>query len=122
MTIDLVDSRGVFQGGIISPGLRMRMKSMADYTDRLPDISSEWQTYKSSIPGKSTKECLFHGSFTGILNEINGVIQTLEKDFTSLNIIITGGDAQIFESTIKAHIFAGSKIVQQGLYQIWKYQ
>ncbi len=122
MTIDLIDAAGVFRGGIISPGLTMRMKAMANYTDQLPDISSEWKVIQSNELGKSTKECLLSGSFWGIINEINGIIRTLEKDFTSLNTILTGGDAHFFESKLKAHIFAGSKIVQKGLYRIWKYQ
>ncbi|MEQ8905083.1 type III pantothenate kinase [Ekhidna sp.] len=122
MTIDLVEKTGVFRGGVISPGLVMRMKAMAHFTDQLPDISGEWQEFNSSELGQSTRECLFSGSFWGIVHEINGVIQTLEKDFTSLNMIMTGGDAHYFESKVKAHIFAGSKIVQKGLYRIWKYQ
>jgi type III pantothenate kinase len=122
MTIDLVQKTGVFSGGVISPGLTMRMKSMAHFTDQLPDISEEWKELISSELGKSTKECLLSGSFWGVVHEINGIIKALEKDFTSLNIIITGGDAHFFESNVKAHIFAGSKIVQKGLYRIWKYQ
>jgi len=122
MTIDLVDKGGVFRGGVIAPGLKMRMRAMAHFTDRLPDISTEWEKTMSGELGKSTKECLFSGSYWGIIHEINGVLQTLRQDFTSLNMILTGGDAHYFESKLKAHIFAGSKIVQKGLYRIWKYQ
>lgn len=122
ITIDLIDKSGIFKGGIISPGLTMRMKAMSKYTSQLPDISEEWQDHVTNGLGKTTKECLFGGSYLGILNEINGVLKTLEEDFTSLNMILTGGDAHFFESKLKAHIFAGSKIVQKGLYRIWKYQ
>ncbi len=122
MTIDLIEKDGIFRGGVIAPGLKMRMKSMAHFTDKLPDISAEWENIKSGELGKSTKQCLFSGSYWGIIHEINGVLQTLRHDFTSLNTILTGGDAYFFESKLKAHIFAGSKIVQRGLYRIWKYQ
>lgn len=122
MTIDLIDKDGVFRGGVISPGLRMRMKSMANYTDNLPDISEEWESLKSDIIGKSTKQCLLSGSYWSMMHEMKGIISAFEKDFTTLNVILSGGDADFFESMLKAHIFAGSKIVQQGLYRIWKYQ
>ena len=122
MTIDLVDSSGTFKGGVIAPGMKMRMKSMASFTSALPDISEDEISRDSGILGKTTQECLWSGSFWGIYHEINGVIRTLEADFTSLNIIVTGGDAHYFESNLKAHIFAGSKIVQRGLYRIWKHQ
>ncbi|MEM7296975.1 MAG: type III pantothenate kinase [Bacteroidota bacterium] len=121
MTLDLVSADGVFKGGVISPGLTMRMKSMADYTSNLPDISEHWTSLTNSTIGKSTKECLLSGSYWGMIHEINGMVQTLAKDFTTLNVILTGGDAHFFESKLKAHIFAGSKIVQTGLYRIWKY-
>lgn len=121
MTIDLVSSDGIFRGGVISPGLKMRMKSMANYTSNLPDISDDWSSLSKDLIGKSTKECLLSGSYWAMIHEINGMVQTLRTDFTTLNVILTGGDAHFFESNIKAHIFAGSKIVQTGLYRIWKY-
>jgi len=122
ITMDLVDEYHVFRGGIISPGLKMRIKSMAHYTAKLPDISEEFEKMKGSLLGRSTKECLYSGSYWGTLNELHGVIETFQKKFTTLNVILTGGDAHYFESNLKAHIFAGSKIVQRGLYRIWKYQ
>lgn len=120
ITADFVDAKSNFTGGIISPGLMMRMKSMADYTSQLPDISQIWQSVELSFLGKSTNECLLSGSFYGIVNELNGIIEAVTKDFTSINVILTGGDAHYFESKLKAPIFAGSKIVQIGLYCIWK--
>ena len=122
VTMDLIDDQGIFRGGSISPGLVMRMKAMADYTANLPDISKEWLQVEERTFGKTTKECLFNGSFKGLLHEINGTIETLRADFASLNIIICGGDAHFFDSRIKAHIFAGSKIVEIGIYRIWKHQ
>ena len=122
MTMDVIREDGVFEGGIIAPGLKMRMHSMAKSTANLPDISNEWESLNKTVVGKSTKECLQGGSYFGILNEINGFIAALKPEFTSLNVILTGGDAHHFESKIKAHIFAGSKIVLTGLYRIWKNQ
>lgn len=120
ITIDLINSEGVFKGGAISPGLRMRMKAMANYTSQLPDISMIWEEIDLNMVGKSSKECLLSGSFFGIVHELNGAVETFTQDFTSINVILTGGDAHFFESKLKATIFACSKIVQTGLYSIWK--
>lgn len=119
ITIDFIASQGIFEGGAISPGLKMRMKSMAHYTDRLPDISEEWSRIDLVKPGKSTKECLLSGVFYGIVHELNGAIETFSNDFTSINVILTGGDAHLFESNLKEPIFAGSNLVLTGLYSIW---
>ena len=120
MTMDFISKDGVFEGGAISPGLKMRMRSMAFSTANLPDISGEWEHFERNPLGKSTKECLQSGSYYGIIHEINGFKSRLEAEFTSLNVILSGGDAHHFESKVKAHIFAGSKIVLTGLYRIWK--
>lgn len=122
VTFDVIDQNRIFRGGTISPGLTMRMKAMAEMTKSLPDISGEWRTIKSQKYGKTTKESLLNGSFGGLINEINGMIEIVKKDFASINIILTGGDANYFDSRIKAHIFVGSKIVEIGLYRIWKNQ
>ncbi len=122
VTMDVIDDTGIFRGGIIAPGLKMRMKAMAYHTKSLPDISDEWNSIKSVTYGKTTKESLYSGSYEGMIREINATIETVRRDFASINIILTGGDTKFFESRIKAHIFAGSKIVEIGLYRIWKYQ
>ncbi|MBC6400965.1 MAG: type III pantothenate kinase [Ekhidna sp.] len=122
VTIDFISKKGIFEGGIISPGLKMRMKSMAESTANLPDISDEWGDIERSKIGKTTKECILQGSYFGIIREINEVIATFKREFTSINVILSGGDANHFESHIKAHIFAGSKMVLKGLYRIWKNQ
>ncbi len=120
ITMDLVTKDATFLGGIITPGLKMRMKSMNAFTANLPDISERWQDINLKALGSTTEECLLAGSLGGVLNEIQGAIDKLSQDFTSINVILTGGDAQYFESNLKAHIFAGSKIVLTGLYRIWK--
>jgi len=122
VTIDFISKKGVFEGGIISPGLRMRMRSMADSTANLPDISNDWAEVGRRSIGKTTRECMLNGSYFGIVREINEIIAEFEQEFTSINVILSGGDAHHFESNIKAHIFAGSKIVLKGLYRIWKNQ
>jgi type III pantothenate kinase len=92
MTMDIIDKNGVFKGGIISPGLKTRMRAMSTFTKSLPDISDEWENIPSPILGKSTKESLLSGSFNGMVNEINATIETIKKEFASINIILTGGD------------------------------
>ena len=122
ITMDVISKEGEFKGGVIAPGLKMRMHSMSKFTANLPDISNEWESLEKNLLGKSTKECLQSGSYFGIIHEINGLKSQLASEFTSLNVILSGGDAHYFESKVKAHIFAGSKIVLTGLYRIWKNQ
>ena len=121
MTRDVVD-RGTFRGGAISPGLSMRLKAMSSFTSSLPDLSGKWKDVSLKDYGKNTAESMVSGAAGGMTLEIEGAIERFRKDFSSENVIMTGGDAHFFESRVKAHIFAGSKIVETGLYRIWNHQ
>ncbi len=108
-------SGGVFLGGAISPGFSMRLSAMHDYTARLPNLSATWSEMTSRLPGKSTAECMKTGAFQGLVMEIEGFIGHFKKDSQELTVILTGGDASTFESSIKETIFVRPKIVLQGL-------
>ncbi len=121
ITYDLVDKQGIYRGGVISPGLQMRMRAMSNYTAALPDISSEWEEIPDVFPGKSTKECLLHGAKQAILHEMNGFIDQFTEEYTHLSVILTGGDTPHFESNLKAPIFADFDLVLTGLNRILNY-
>ncbi|MFY0605681.1 MAG: type III pantothenate kinase [Cyclobacteriaceae bacterium] len=121
LTIEHVDAQGVYRGGVISPGLIMRMKAMHTFTDGLPDISENWQNIPLNEMGKSTYGCLMKGAFEGIIHELNGYIEVLKKDNPRLGVILTGGDAKYFETKLKAPIFADLNLVLKGLNTILNY-
>lgn len=93
ITYNLISSEGEFIGGAISPGLQMRAKAMAEFTDKLPlvlikpDFSS-W--------GKDTDSNLNAGVMAGTLFEINGYVKEAESRYPNLKVILTGGDAGYF--------------------------
>ncbi|MBP6385683.1 MAG: type III pantothenate kinase [Pseudarcicella sp.] len=103
ITYDLLDQNSVYQGGIISPGLNMRFKAMQHFTQRLPLV-----TFDEILPdliGKSTLECMKSGVITGLLSEIEGIVQKYSAGLTKFNVLFTGGDALFFESQIKKSNF-----------------
>ena len=121
ITYDLITKPGVFRGGVIAPGLNMRMKSMSHFTASLPDISENWLSISERTPGKSTKECLLQGSKQAMIHEMNGFIAQFTEEYPKLSVILTGGDGPCFESKLKAHIFADFNLVLVGLNRILNY-
>lgn len=116
MTIEIVSAEGGYLGGIISPGMKMRMRAMHEQTARLPQVE-----FSGKIPeliGKSTQECLLSGAVNGMLNEVKGTISELNKVFDDLKVIVTGGDAGIFADQLKSDIFAHPNLVLRGLNKI----
>ncbi len=62
LTIDTVTADGVFRGGCISPGLRMRLRALHDYTAALPLCEpSEWPEPEPNTEPKSKRK-LFCGA------------------------------------------------------------
>lgn len=119
ITYDLVTKDGVFQGGIISPGLEMRYKAMHSFTHGLPGFSPD--LLEHPVPGKSTEACMRIGAEEGLKNEIEGFLERFNKKYPDLQVVITGGSLPHFDSKTKKHIFASSKIVLSGLHAIWKF-
>lgn len=115
ITYDLVSAAGSFEGGLISPGVRMRFKAMHQFTGRLPEVGPE------GIPpliGKNTKACMQSGVMNGILAEVEGIIASYRREAPDLSVVICGGDAPFFESRLKLSIFAVPELVLTGLNRI----
>ncbi|MGK0138887.1 MAG: type III pantothenate kinase [Algoriphagus sp.] len=119
---DFIDAKGIFKGGIISPGMKMRFKALHTFTKKLPLLNAE-DILNEGVPnliGNSTVTCIKSGVVHGISAEINGLISRyLEQG--SLKIIISGGDSEFFESQINYPTFAAPNLVLEGLNRILKY-
>lgn len=115
MTLDVVDAKGNFLGGNISPGMRMRIKAMNDHTDKLPLVDLK---YHDKIIAKSTKMALQNGAVHGTLLEIEGFIKLMQKTYKGINTTLTGGDAIFLAKNLKIKIFAAPNLVLDGLNEI----
>ena len=124
LTADLVDQEGTFQGGLISPGLRMRFRAMHEQTARLPLIEIAIDESDRGWPGltaKNTRQAMQSGVVNGLLFEMNGIIETYRSEYPDLVVLVCGGDAPVFESRLKEPIFAIPELVLVGLNRILRY-
>jgi type III pantothenate kinase len=117
---DLLLASGSFEGGIIAPGLHMRLKSMHHFTQKLP-LLENWDTWPNLV-GKSTQEAMLSGVLNGILAEMTGIIDLYTAQLTNIKIILTGGDAIHFESRLKYTNFVIPALVLHGLNAVSAYQ
>jgi type III pantothenate kinase len=123
LTADLVDREGTFQGGLISPGIQMRLRAMHEQTARLPLI--HWEANElvnwPSPTAKNTQDAILSGVLNGLLLEMNGLIDLYRHDRPELVVVLCGGDASAFESRLKPPIFAMPELVLTGLNRILRY-
>lgn len=117
ITYDIVNKRGDYLGGAITPGVQMRLKSMNDYTDALPLIHWDGQLIPKDI-GNTTITSMLSGVVNGCIGEMNGFIEAYERQYKKLLVVLTGGDANFFEKALKNGIFADPNLVLLGLNEI----
>ncbi|MFN3315754.1 MAG: type III pantothenate kinase, partial [Raineya sp.] len=121
ITYDFVSAENEFLGGMIAPGVRMRLQAMHQFTQKLPLVA--WQPEKDvPIIGKNTQEAILSGAVNGVKGEIYSLktyYQTLHPD---LQTILCGGDSLYFENIKKGNTFAVPKLVLYGLNKILQFQ
>lgn len=118
ITYDFIDADAIYHGGAISPGLKMRLKAMHQFTARLPEVEVMEDV---SLIGTSTQSCMQSGAIYGVLDEMDGIIRRYEEKFDKLQVILCGGDTPFFENKLKASIFAVPELVLSGLNSILIY-
>jgi type III pantothenate kinase len=104
VTYDWVDAEGNYFGGSISPGLNMRYKALNYYTGKLPLVETD-ATFNNDY-GDDTTTAIQSGVQNGIKYEVTGFIQSYQAKEPELNIILTGGDSNFFDTLLKNSIFA----------------
>ncbi len=118
VTYDVIDAQGVFQGGAIAPGLRMRFRAMHEFTRRLPLIE---EIDNKMLIGKSTATAMQSGVLNGMIAEMEGMIGAYRREYAGAKVVMCGGDLGFFESRLKLPIFAVPELVLIGLNRILQY-
>ena len=115
ITYDVVSEKNEFLGGNISPGLQMRFKALNQFTGKLPLInySDEFQ-----LIGSNTEEAIRAGVQNGILYEIERTIETFNRNYENLQIVMTGGDSIFFDKKLNYSIFVHFNLTLIGLNRI----
>lgn len=116
LTFELLDARNHYLGGSISPGIRMRFRSLHELTARLPLIAP---TDDAPLVGNTTESCIQTGVMRGILAEVSGLIQEYRSHFgEDLSVFLTGGDMGYFEKLGKNINFADPNLILRGIHFI----
>jgi len=115
VTYDFVDEKRTYLGGAISPGLHMRLKAMHHFTHKLPAVPLDIEV---DFLESNTEKCMQAGALYGLVEEINGFISRYIRQFTHVQTVVTGGDAEKLAPLIKNSIFATPNFLADGLHAI----
>lgn len=118
LTHGFINEKAIFEGGSISPGVDMRLKALAHFTQKLPLLNAEKEP---PLTGKSTSGSIMSGVLNGIQFEMEGFIEAYQNKYPAINVLLTGGNASLFEKRLKEPIFAVAELNLIGLNRILNY-
>lgn len=112
ITYDLLQSDGIYRGGLISPGIHMRFKAMHEFTGKLPLVEPQREI---GLIGTTTHSSMQAGVYHGVRAEILTIIDSFRLNYEELTVLIGGGDNIYFDDKFSFSIFAAPNLVLDGL-------
>ena len=117
-TFDVVTKKGIYNGGVIAPGVNLSIKNLVYSANQIPSFKLKLQ---KKIIGKNTKEALRSGFYWGYSGLIKNIIERIEKESnTKYKIIFTGGFASFFRKSLTRSIIVDKNITISGIIEIFK--
>ena len=116
-TFDII-KEGVYEGGVIAPGVKLSMMNLSSSTALLPifNLNNNQKSY-----GKNTKEALNAGFIWGYEGLINNIIKRITSKWKmKYKIILTGGYAKFFKKIIKRKTVVDQNITIKGISKVYK--
>lgn len=91
VTISACNDKGDFLGGVIAPGVSLQLRSLHEYTAKLPEVTFD---VPKGVFGRTTTEAIRHGVYHGIRGLVKEVVENFATELGSWpEAIGTGGDA-----------------------------
>ena len=114
VTFDIISAAKSYVGGVIAPGLASMTDYMFDHTALLPRIELN---EPSSVIGKSTEEAMLSGAVIGYRGLVKEIIASImdELDESSVQVIATGGYAQLISSGLNEINIVNDSLTLEGL-------
>lgn len=120
VTSDIVNGNR-YLGGNISPGLRLRFRSLNAFTAKLPLVRPEGEL---KMWGEDTESAIRCGVVGGLVSEIAGMFFEVRKIYKDIRLIMTGGDADFLKPLVEEKgipCVVNHNLVGLGLVNIYNY-
>jgi type III pantothenate kinase len=116
-TFDVIKN-GIYEGGVIAPGVNLSIKNLSQATALLPLINLK--IHQKSY-GKNTIEALNAGFVWGYEGLINNIIdKIISRSKIKYKILLTGGYANFFNKMIKKKAVIDQDITIKGIANAYK--
>lgn len=118
ITIDGINEKGAFLGGIIAPGLETSSKALHHATALLPLIPIH---KPKNVVGKNTEEAIQSGVYWGTIGMVSHLIDMMRYEMKSQPAVIaTGGNAALLAQEIPAIATILPHLTLEGIHLAYK--
>lgn len=118
-TFDVVNKDGEFIGGIIAPGLNLQLKTLNEFTSKLPRIDA---VVSEKAIGNNTVEAILSGVIRGSAGMIDGLVEQCEKELGCRAVLVaTGGYSGLISKYLKRPFdFINPSLTLEGLRYLYQ--
>jgi type III pantothenate kinase len=118
VTLDVVDHRGRFVGGIIAPGLNLLSRALHENTALLPKV--EPAPFRGFL-GRSTHDAMQSGIMNGFHGLARELVRGLQNEIggSKVPVIATGGDASLASAHVPEITRVEPLLTLEGLRLLW---
>ncbi len=120
ITLDMVDAKGIYLGGIIMPGRSTMRKSLHEFTAQIPLVPLEKKIGR--IPGRNTVEAVSGGIDAGLVGAVKELVARMAASAgkrAGPKLVAVGGDAGFFVRNIPGFVFGGDDFTLKGIAAAW---
>jgi len=116
-TFCVLHESGIYDGGLIGPGIQVAMDALSERTSRL--LKVEFAKPERMI-ARNTAEAIASGFFYGWLSMVEGIITRIEKQYEKDFLkILTGGFSEIIGRNIECENVIERDLTMKGLKYIY---
>ena len=117
-TIDLVNKKHEYMGGVIAPGIKTMADSLFEKTSRLPKVGVG---AAQRVVGNSTERSIRSGIYFGYLGLSDGIISRMQQQIEGpVHVIATGGDAKLIAGESEFIEDVEPDLIHLGLSDLWE--
>jgi type III pantothenate kinase len=117
--IDVIDARGRFVGGVISPGLMLSAESLFTRAARLSNVPIQMP---DSVIGGTSETALQSGLVIGVAAQAEGLVARIKRELgvDECPVVATGGLASTVSQATDCFTSVDPDLTLRGIYQIYK--
>jgi type III pantothenate kinase len=110
VTIDALDSDGVFRGGVILPGLRLMLQALAENTSALKQPPGRYEDFPVATP-----DALYSGAMHAVCGAIELMRGRIRREDVAVRCFVAGGAAHEIAPHLTGPVEVVDNLVLEGV-------